>query len=229
MGNRIEAKTTPVSPAAMQVAMSEAWRRYFGYEPSPKAVRVLLAHWALETAWGRSMVCFNVGNVKAFDTHADYDYCYFSTWEILPVAQAEAYVRAHPTTARITGTTENGRHARLQLYPDDPGCRFKAYATLADGCAEHLPTLHNRFSRCWPAVLSGDPAEFSRALKSMSYYTADEPTYTRLMKANFATLENAAKDPPTPAPDPPSTFKAPLSSDAFDDMFPPRPAPTEEE
>lgn len=189
----------------MVEAMTSAWRRVVGGEPPANAVRLLVAHWALETGWGRSMVCFNVGNAKAMRTDASYDYCYFTTWEVLTVRDAEAYVRAHPTTARITKYTSNERHAHVEVRPEDPACRFRAYASLEDGCVEHLQMLRGIFARSWSALCSGDPAAFSRALKAQKYYTADEGEYTKLVVANFAAL--APKPPP-----PPTLFQATVTA-----------------
>jgi hypothetical protein len=223
MGERREAKRTPVTAPDMLAAVTDAWRRYFGGEPKPEAIRILVAHWALETGWGRSMVQNNVGNVKAFDVSADYDYCYFTTWEIMARSSAEAYVKAHPKTAIITGYTNNERHARIELHPDDPGCRFKSFPTLALGCHEHLGLVHGRFSKSWPAVLSGDPVAFSHALKAQGYYTAPVEDYVRNMVAIFDMLGRMKASPTETNPIPMNVeepfVKVPLSPELSEELL----------
>lgn len=223
MGERREAKRTPVTAPAMLAAMTDAWRRYFGGEPRPESIRLLVAQWAIETGWGRSMVAFNVGNVKAARTDADYDFCYFTTWEIMPVAQAEAYVRDNPKTAIITGHTNNGRHARVELHPDDPGCRFKALPTLAAGCFEHLELVHGRFAQSWPAILTGDPAAFAHALKVQGYYTAPESDYARAVGQIFTMLSRmtpeATETQPIPMGEEPPFVKVSLSPEASEELL----------
>jgi hypothetical protein len=133
-------------------ALSRAWVSAFS-EPAPRApVTILLAHWALETGRGGSMHCYNLGNIK----HTPGDGRSWTTFRHNEVIKGKI----------------------VWLDETDP---FRAYDTLDEGCEDYLATVQKRFSKSWPAVLSGDPAAFSHALKSQSYYTADETAYTRTL------------------------------------------------
>jgi hypothetical protein len=70
-------------------------------------------------------------------------------------------------------------------------CSFRAYPDLASGAADYLRHLAGRFQGAWRAVLAGDPAAFSHALKQEGYYTGDEGTYTAGVEAKFASLSRA--------------------------------------
>lgn len=220
MGERRDAVKTPVSAEAMVSAMSVAWWRYFHAPPIPDAVRLLVAQWALETGWGRSMVCFNVGNVKAFSTTSDYDYCYFTTWEIVSADAARDMVRANPATAKIVRFVNDGRKAHVALYPDHPGCRFKAFASLEDGCLEHMGLIAERFSRSWPALRSGSAKEYARALKAQGYYTASVEEYETAIDGVARSLRRlpVAFDVP-PADVTVGTGKPGLSSEAASEFL----------
>ncbi|MET0795215.1 MAG: peptidoglycan-binding protein [Polyangiaceae bacterium] len=156
---RLEDQLTPVSPGQVFVALQVAWRNQFGTEPHRSSLLVLLAQWALETGRGRSMHCFNLGNVKSNGTSGDW--CFFRCDEII-----------------------GGKVKWFE--PDDPGCRFRAFVDLNAGAADYLRTLNQRFQRAWPAVLAGDPAAFAHLLKLQLYYTADEAQYTRTLVSLFA-------------------------------------------
>lgn len=51
---------------------------------------------------------------------------------------------------------------------------FRAYESLEDGARDYLHTIATRFRHAWPAVILGDPAQFSHLLKEEGYYTLHE-------------------------------------------------------
>jgi hypothetical protein len=155
---RLDDTVTPVSPAEVLGALGRAWSKTFGQEADRKSLLVLLSQWALETGRGKSMHCYNLGNVKS--TGQSGDWCFFRCNEIL-----------------------NGKVEWFD--PDHPQTRFRAFATLDDGALDYLTTLHQRFEKSWPSVLAGDPAAFVHALRLQNYFTANEATYTKTAVSLF--------------------------------------------
>ncbi|HVJ15040.1 MAG TPA: hypothetical protein VM686_06350, partial [Polyangiaceae bacterium] len=155
---RVDDQLTPVTPAQVLQALGVAWQEQFGSTPHRTSLLVLVSQWALETGRGRAMHCFNLGNVKSNGKTGDW--CFFRCNEVL-----EGKV--------------------VWFEPDHEACRFRAFATLQDGALDYLKTLHQRFQSAWPAVVAGDPAAFSHALKVARYYTADEAQYTKSVVSLF--------------------------------------------
>lgn len=192
MPNELIAKTTPVSKEEVLKALYDAWIHLFGVTPKKESVWVLASQWALETGYGKSMWCYNLGNVKS--TEGDgHDYCYFACNEILKTAVADAIAAKNPGIAKVTKYRDNGT-AIIWFYPKHPGCRFRAFNTLLEGCIDYIGLLNKRFSKSWPAVLAGDPAQFSHLLRVQGYYTADEASYTSTMKSVFGTISKLKVD-----------------------------------
>ncbi|HWP06900.1 MAG TPA: peptidoglycan-binding protein [Polyangiaceae bacterium] len=155
---RVSDQLTPVTTAQVFDALGAAWRNAFAEEPKRASLLVLLSQWALETGRGKSMHCYNLGNIKS--RQASGDWCFFACNEIL-----------------------GGKVRWFQ--PDEPECCFRAYPTLDAGAADYLTTLRERFQKAWPAVLAGDAAAFSHLLRESKYYTADEQQYTKTLQALF--------------------------------------------
>jgi flagellar protein FlgJ len=60
----VKAVRTQLEPGEAKNALSGAWQRVFGEEPSPETSAILTAQWAHETARGNSMYNFNFGGIK---------------------------------------------------------------------------------------------------------------------------------------------------------------------
>jgi len=182
----LPARRTPASVPEVYAALGRCWRAKFNEEPKKTSLCVLLAQWALETGKGKAMWCFNLGNIKGKSGGSDGRcWTYFACNEILPIATAHAMVSK--AGLRETGTgekdavitaTKDGM-ATVWFYPNHYACCFRAYRTLDEGAADYLDMLHRRFASAWPAVVAGDPSQFSKLLKAARYYTADEAHYTR--------------------------------------------------
>lgn len=144
-------------------AAINAWRFIYTTFPTKEQVGVLYAQWMVETG-GKHCWNWNIGNVKVTQGQVDAGVPWFDlpgTWEII-----------------------NGQ--RVTLKEGDPGRRFRAYASLDAGMAEHLAFLRNkRYAPSWPYVERGDPDGFARALKRQGYYTASADDYARIMVAAF--------------------------------------------
>lgn len=143
-----------------------AWRfLYSGKLPTKEQIGVLYAQWMVETG-GKHCWCWNLGNVKVTQGQVDAGVPWFDlpgTWEII-----------------------NG--IRVTLPAGHPGRRFRAYASLDAGMAEHMAFLRNkRYAPSWPFIEAGDPTGFARALKAQGYYTASADDYARIMVAALKT------------------------------------------
>jgi len=196
MPSELIAEKTPVSKELFIRALYEAWIHLFGEVPKKESVWVLASQVALETGWCKAMWNFNFGNVKSVEGDG-HDYCYFACNEILKTATAHAMATAAPATARVTQDRGDGTSI-IWFYPKHPGCRFRAFNTLVDGAVDYIGLLNKRFARSWPAVLTGDPAQFSHLLRSQGYYTADELAYTKTLTSVFHTISQLNVDYTTP-------------------------------
>jgi Putative peptidoglycan binding domain len=172
----LDDKLTPVTPAEVLEALGKSWQIEFGSPAHRTSLLVLLSQWALETGRGKSMHCYNLGNVKSNQTTGDW--CFFRCNEVI-----------------------NGKVVWFD--PDHPACCFRAFTNLNDGALDYLRVLHTRFSKAWPAVESGDPALFSHLLKANHYYTADEGQYTKTLVALFNEFSRTlqVQSNPTKVPD----------------------------
>jgi hypothetical protein len=173
-------------------ALWRAWLVCFGEAPKKESIWILMSQWALETGWGKSMHCFNFGNVKSREGDG-FDFCYFACNEILKNSVAQKYQAANPDTAKITSVRSDGTSI-IWFYPKHPGCRFRAFETLFEGAIDHLVLIRKRFNQSWPAVLAGDPAQYGHMLRVQKYYTADESSYVATLSSVFKTLSRMAFD-----------------------------------
>lgn len=184
--SEVEAVRTPATPQDIAFEMYKAYRSFFGNpHPNPDSIRVLMAQWALETGWGKSMWCYNIGNAKSRPGDG-YDHCFFRCNEILSRRTAERLAK-ESSLATITKYRDDGLCV-VWFDPKHRYCRFRAFRDLFDGTYDHLKMLVTIFDESWKYVEAGDPAEYSRALKRQGYYTADERQYTRVLTSVFRKL-----------------------------------------
>lgn len=127
-------------------------------DASRESILVLMAQWGIETGDGSSMWNYNVGNVKRMKGHPWM--MLKNVWEIL-----------------------NGK--KEVFNPPHPQTHFRAFDSLESGVREYLRVMRGRFAKAWPYVEKGDPEEFSRELKRLRYYTADEAAYTKAIKLRY--------------------------------------------
>jgi hypothetical protein len=191
MGKHLPNVITKTSTADVLVALAKAWKALFGTAPKRASLDVLTAQWALETGWGKSCHCYNLGNVKG-KVGGDRNWTFFACNEILSSAAAHHMAQADPEHAKIT--QDNGKSATIWFYPPHSGCCFRAFDTIDAGAADYLATLNKRFSGAWPAVLAGDPEAFSLKLKELRYYTASVKLYTSVLKKTYATVASVKID-----------------------------------
>lgn len=190
MADRLDDVLTPVSREDFFRALWRAWVNMFETLPSRDSVLLLVAHWALETGWGKSMHCFNIGNVKSKDGDGR-DFCYFACGEEIPLSLAEKWVREAPSLVTIKRIyVKNGvKQASVWVEPDHFAARFRAYRTLEEGVADYLALLRRRFTLAWPFVCVGDPVGFVQTLKQQNYFTADSSVYAASVRSIFSALQ----------------------------------------
>lgn len=204
MPQQLMPQTTPVTSAQMFEALRSAWVQYFNGDPSKKSLCLLVAHWAFETAWGRGMWNFNIGNAKSREGD-DHDYTFFACTENMQIGAAKVLV-AHPTAGHAEIQSVRGTVATVKFFPPHPACRFRAFTSLELGAADYIDLLVRRFSDdnqekdAWHWVSQGDPVAFCHALKLKGYYTGDEVQYTGQVAAVFGSLLSKPFDLPTTAP-----------------------------
>ena len=199
MSSELAAQKTPVAKEAIIKALYDAWTHLFNQTPKKESIWVLASQVALETGWCASMWNFNLGNVKSREGDG-HDYCYFACNEILKKAVADSYAAKDPATAKVSKYRDDGT-AIIWFYPKHPGCRFRAFNSLLDGCIDYIGLLNKRFTNSWPAVIAGDPAQFSHMLRTQGYYTADEISYTKTLVSVFGTISRLNVDYSTPHDD----------------------------
>lgn len=190
MAKRLEDVKTPVGTEPLFVALWRAWVNMLEEMPTRDGVLLLVAHWALETGWGKSMHCYNLGNIKSREGDGR-DFCFFACGEEVSLAQAEKWVKEAPGLVEIKRRYADGNgsaRASVWVKPDHPACRFRAYETLDEGAVDYLLLLRRRFSKAWPFVLAGDPVGFVHAIKQQGYFTASEATYAASVRTIFSGL-----------------------------------------
>lgn len=192
MASELPDKKTPVTKEQVIEALWKAWQGFFGSTPKKESIWVLASQWALETGWGRSMHNFNLGNVKS-RVGDGFDYQYYACNEILSKSEAVRLNDADPEHAKILNTRADGT-CIIWFYPPHPGCRFRAFNTLLEGATDYITLLVKRFDKAWPAVSSGDPAQFSHLIRQQDYYTADEAPYTAQLTSIYRSFAKLVFD-----------------------------------
>lgn len=160
----IDDEITTLTQAEAALALKEAWRRFYGYEPKTNSLSLLWAQSALETGRWKIIHCFNFGNIKKRHAHPKYkfitddghDYCMFRCSEVL--------------------------HGKEEWFdPPHPQTHFRAYHTAIDGALDYLKLVANkeRYKKAWSQVLKGDPVQYCAELKKAGYFTASLSLYTK--------------------------------------------------
>jgi len=165
MGNKVERVQTHVSEPQMAQAMIEAWAQLFGGRPTKEQIAILMAQNTLETGARKSMWNYNVGNITT-DGKGKWDYWEGLDWlyESLPPDQ--------------TGIPQR-RKKTIKL-------KYRAYPNLIEGTKDYLRVISSgRYSKAWQNILNPNVEEYSKALKQMGYYTADEAPYTKGLQSVF--------------------------------------------
>ena len=202
MSTELPDTLTHLSKQDALVTLYHAWVQLFGSEPKKESIYVLGAQGALEDGWWEKMHCYNFGNVKSVDGDG-HDYCFFGCGEELPLSVAQHAVHDSPlVTVKRTYGSGTQQMVSVWIEPKHPWCRFRAFSTALEGATDYISLLNKRFSKSWPAVLAGDPAQFVHLLKLQGYFTADESSYRNTLVSVFGTISRLNVDFTTaPQPD----------------------------
>lgn len=196
----LENKLTPLPAHEAAYALREAWNRTFKALPSNETLAILLAQTSLETGRYKSMHNGNWGNIKSRPTDGHY-WTMYECDEII-----------------------NGR--RIVFKPPHDQCKFRAYLTPTDGAEDYIKFLTgSRYAKALAQLKAGNVVEYTTALKTAGYFTADLNRYVIGMKALYhefmfkmdSLLAWAPPEPTVilpPPPDPPTPV-----------VFPPPPPP----
>lgn len=182
--NEVPVQNTVPAPADVVALLQSAWP-----ELSRTGARTLTAQFLHETGGARYCFNWNLGNVKSADTEP---HMYLANvWEVVALANVTAETAkggrvATDAECRAHGWAHNAISAVVVFQPPHPQCRFRAYASLADG-AQRWITLHRKVAASHPEYLpalnAGDCTAAARILKFSHYYTGDEGAYARSMAA----------------------------------------------
>ena len=172
-----------LTPVPLPELLPSLWRAYqavSGLLPTRTAIELLGAHWALETGWGKACHCWNLGNAKSVPGDGRC-WTFFACGEELTQSMAERYVAADPIRVQILRlyTLGSTAMASVRFLPDHPGCRFRAFETLADGACDYVALLHGRYAEAFRILSTGDAGRFCDALRRRGYFTADPTQYAR--------------------------------------------------
>lgn len=160
-----------------------------------QGLRLLIAHWAGETGWGRDCWNFNIGNKKA--TSAQQSYVALNCDENLPRADVLRMHAADPDHVQITldanGNIPDSATLHAVFLPPHRVTWFRAFDSFAAGVSDYLGMLQRNFPEAWQVVLDGGSAEeYAKWLKQRRYYTASLSRYTRLLNDQLALVDERA-------------------------------------
>lgn len=191
----LEDRLTQATADQVFTALWGAWLCLFNAPPTKEAIMLLVAHWALETGWGKSVHCWNLGNIKGRADDTTRDHCYYKCGEELRFVDAQTLAKADPAHVSILRMYDRGEvcFASTMFFPKHPACCFRAFQSIEAGAVDYLATLRRNFARAWPFVLKGDPFSFVTALKAQGYFTADLDTYRRNVCSIFSTVSKQLK------------------------------------
>lgn len=159
---------TPVAKDDCMRVLANAWTALTGAPPKDDAVRLMCAHWGVETTWGKKGYCYNLANMR---TPSKYDYTYISGNEKI-----------------------NGRWEYFDQDHPSKMARFRAFHTPQEAANAYVDLLSRIHKRAF-AVLQGscDVTDFSRALSKQlgtGYYTDDVDHYTRALASVHAIVKS---------------------------------------
>jgi len=179
----ITTRTTPSSKDVVTMLMT-AWP-----ELTENGARTLTAQFMAETGRGKYCFNWNLGNVKAT---ASQPHMYLANvWECSSQEGADKQVAAAGGLAHIATEDEIKAHGWkcpkvvVVFSPPHAQCRFRAYASLADGAQRwlgHHKTIAATHADFLTSLNNGDTAAVAHALKMVGYYTASEADYALAMK-----------------------------------------------
>lgn len=180
MGVEKPAKRTPVTPEQVFLALATAWQMLAGSPPDRKLLHILHAQSALETGHWRSIMNYNLGGAKR---HRPHDWCFFTTTERLPHAQADQQLASSKPGAEVTLVRQDATHKTLRFSGKQSMNCFASWEDLDSAATAHLELLFRRFPAAIEAAKKGDATGYVRELKKRGYFTASEEEYTKIVNS----------------------------------------------
>ena len=158
--SEVDKRATPTSTAEFLSAAKNVYETTEGALPTAEQLGMLFAQWALETATGKAMFNFNVGNIKATDLAAQ---SYFS---------------------QFTGTQGV---VRPDGVPGEGVNHFRAYDSLAEGLKSWISLLKNtRYAAGWSGLKGNDVKAFAEGIAHGGYVPPpSQPAYIRGILARY--------------------------------------------
>jgi len=148
--------------------------------------RLMIAQWAIESAWGVKPVGHaNYFGMKRATRHTQW--CTVTTEEVFTPAQLDTWNHQHPTRpARVITTLPDGR---LRVEIDD---EFADYDSLGDSCQDYawLMTHGDPYQEAWRHYQQDK--DLAGLIKGVTRTYATSPQYAELAEA-IATQSNVRK------------------------------------
>jgi flagellum-specific peptidoglycan hydrolase FlgJ len=189
----LQSVLTPISANEFGYAVLRAIRNL-----NQDQLALLIAHWAGETGWGKSMHCWNPGNAKGVSPEGNW--CFFGCDENIKLSTAQRLkadaTNGHLVTIRKNWTDKKGvEWANVWFDAPHPWSKFQAFHTLDEGVTAYLNMLKTKFNKAWDVLMgSADPETYARALKEQGYYTAGVDAYVKLLNGVIASVRVKAAD-----------------------------------
>jgi hypothetical protein len=192
---------TPMTPNELVAAMAVGYEGALRTTPSVVCLALLVAQACLETANGKKIHCWNLGNVKASPTWEG-AYTLYECDERFPIDTAQAYLFKPAPRSDGSGRPSAWLKSRnadgtwtVGFAPDHAQCRFRAFESAEEGCAEFVDFLasNERYRRAWTAAYRGRGPDFVLELGRAKYFTADVATYTKAVVSIAARVRPACE------------------------------------
>lgn len=178
MGQERPARRTPVTPEQVFLALGLAWQTLTGSTPDRRIIHILHAQSALETGHWKAIMNYNLGGAKK---HGDNDWCYFTTTERFPHAQADQQLASSKPGAEVTLVRQDETHKTLRFSGKQRMNCFASWEDLDTAARDHLALLFRRFPKAIDQAKKGDAKAYVRELKKAGYFTASEEEYSKIV------------------------------------------------
>jgi hypothetical protein len=128
----------------------------------------------------------------------------FACGEEVPQEQAIRMRETNPALVEFRGSpySRSGKvFQSIWLKPPHPWTRFRAFASLREGVADHIRLLRtDRYREAWATLADGLPGPYAAALAKAGYYTADPGQYGRTLRRRLLKVRGNLMGKPTLRP-----------------------------
>jgi len=194
MGKEVEPFFSNPTLRQVRIALQDGWFAIEEKTPGKEATCLLMAQWAIETAEGKRMPCYNLAGIKAKKEEQDqYDYCYTATTEELASSVAARWIAGSTAAAPCEKVGENPKKGTITVLckPKHSACCFKAFPSLEEGAKYYVGLLKKKYKSAWSSLATGDPNVFAHALGVGKFFTGDETVYASLLRHYYLPYMNS--------------------------------------